>query len=231
MNKNQAWGLLVLEGPTSVKERGEKRAAEGSDLAKVVKKPREWLPSLDNTADELLHLSNLNENTGGSQEERVSPDQQVTMAATQDTYVSNCRFPRTVGEPGFNDPVLTHPSIMTMGKQAPQVDIDLSMSNSNVSGEYTRHMTDGKLVEIIDLENDTLEDKDFDSSQIKTEIAFNGTEGFPNHSQNVGNVTDVQDNYDGLMLSEFLNNFPNCNSVPGNINPLQNEMGLDNGEV
>ena len=57
------------------------------------------------------------------------------------------------------------------------------------------------------------------------------TEGFPNHSQNVGNVTDVQDNYDGLMLSEFLNNFPNCTSVPENINPLQNEMGLDNGEV
>ncbi|KAJ6967272.1 receptor kinase BRI1-like 3 [Populus alba x Populus x berolinensis] len=100
-----------------------------------------------------------------------------------------------------SDPVLTHPSIMTMGKQAPQVDIDLSMSNSNVSGEYTRHMTDGKQVEIIDLENDTLEDKDFDSSQIKTEIAFNGTEGFPNHSQNVGNVTDVQDNYDGISCS------------------------------
>jgi hypothetical protein len=120
------------------------------------------------------------------------------MAATQDTYVSNCRFPRTGGEPGFkyaqekqlfpssfkivdlnlmetsdmndthrSDPVLTHPSIMTIGKQAPQVDIDLSMSNSNISGEYTRHMTDGKQVEIIDLENDTLEDKDFDSSQRK----------------------------------------------------------------
>ncbi|KAG5255504.1 photosystem II polypeptide [Salix suchowensis] len=246
---------------TSVKERGEKRAAEGSDFSEVVKKPREWLPSMVNTTDELLHLSNLNENTGTSLEERVSPDQQVTMAATQDSYVSNCQYPRTGAEPGVKcaqekqlfpssfkmvdlnlmetsdmndthrgDTVLTYPSITTTGKEAPQVDIDLSMSNSIVSGEYARHLTDGKVVEIIDLENDTLEDKDFDRSQIKTEIAFNGTEGFPNHSPDVGNVTDVQDNYDGLMLSEFLNDFSNCTSVPENINPLQNEMGLDNGE-
>ncbi|KAF9667217.1 hypothetical protein SADUNF_Sadunf16G0310000 [Salix dunnii] len=268
---------------TSVKERGEKRATEGSDFSEVVKKPREWFPSMVNTTDELLHLSNLNENTGSSLEERVSPDQQVTMAATQDSYVSNCRFP-TGGEPGVKcaqekqlfpssfkivdlnlmetsdmndthrgDPVLTYPSITTTRKEAPQVDIDLSMSNSIMSGEYARHLSDDKLVEIIDLENDTLEDKDFDSSQRKyvpliiipslcsymflnlsnyngrTEIAFNVTEGFPSHSQDVGNVTDVQDNY-GLMLSEFLIDFSNCTSVPENINPLQNEMGLDNGE-
>ena len=63
------------------------------------------------------------------------------------------------------------------------------------------------------------------------ETAFTGTEGFVSHSQNTGAITDVQVNYDGLMISELLNNFPNCTSVPDNITPLQNEMGLDNGEV
>jgi hypothetical protein len=57
---------------------------------------------------------------------------------------------------------------MTTKREAPQVDIDLSISNSNVSDEYARHMSYGKQVEIIDLENDcTLEDKDFDNSQRK----------------------------------------------------------------
>ena len=62
-----------------------------------------------------------------------------------------------------------------------------------------------------------------------------------------GDMTDVPDHYDGLMITEFLRNFSNCsaediNTHPlqnENINPLQtqdinslqNEMGLHNGEV
>jgi hypothetical protein len=73
-----------------------------------------------------------------------------------------------INETHCSDPVLTYPSIMTTKREAPQVDIDLSISNSNVSDEYARHMSYGKQVEIIDLENDcTLEDKDFDNSQRK----------------------------------------------------------------
>ncbi|CAK7323903.1 unnamed protein product [Dovyalis caffra] len=265
MHDNEQESSLGLSGfgrSTSVNERGEKRAAEGIDISEVAKKPREWLPSLVNTAGEHLLLTNLSENTRGTKAERTSLDQQMTMAATHDSYVTNYQFSRTGGEPGVkyaqekqlfpssfkmvdlnlmetsdindthrSDPVLTYPSIMTTEKEAPQVDIDLSMSNSNMSGEYPRHTSDGKQVEIIDLENDcTLEDKGFDNSQRKMETAFNGSEGFPNRSQNAANVTDVQDNYDGLMLSEFLTNFSNCTSVPENINPLQNEIGLDNGE-
>ncbi|KAF9673198.1 hypothetical protein SADUNF_Sadunf11G0123700 [Salix dunnii] len=257
-------GLSGFGRSTSVKERGEKRAAQGSGIGEAAKKPREWLPSLVNTADKHLHHTNLSENSGGSQEERTSPDQQVTLAvaATQDSYISNCQFPRSAGEPGFkyaeekqlfpslfkivdlnlmetsdindthcSEPVHTYPSTVTTKRETPQVDIDLSISNSNVSGEYARHMSYGKQVEIIDLENDcTLEDKDLDNSQRKMETAFTGTEGFVSHSQNTGAITDVQVNYDGLMISELLNNFPNCTSVPDNITPLQNEMGLDNGE-
>ena len=60
-------------------------------------------------------------------------------------------------------------------------------------------------------------------------MAFTGPEGFPNRAQNAGDITDVHDNYDGL-ISEFLTTFSNT-SVTEDMNPLQNEMGLHNGEV
>lgn len=62
-----------------------------------------------------------------------------------------------------------------------------------------------------------------------------------------GDMTDVSDHYDGLMITEFLGNISSCPSddinphplqneninplQTENINPLQNEMGLHNGEV
>ncbi|KAE8679189.1 Detected protein of unknown function [Hibiscus syriacus] len=61
-----------------------------------------------------------------------------------------------------------------------------------------------------------------------------------------GDMTDVSDQYDGLMITEFLRNFSNCppddiNAHPlqnenintlqtEDVNPLQNDMGLHNGE-
>lgn len=60
---------------------------------------------------------------------------------------------------------------------------------------------------------------------------FTGLESFPNNSQNAGQISDVQDNYDGLMITQLLNAFPDCPPAPGDINPLQNEMALHNGEV
>jgi hypothetical protein len=60
---------------------------------------------------------------------------------------------------------------------------------------------------------------------------FTGVECFPNHAPNAGQIPDVQDNYDGLMITQFFNTFSDCPAVPVDINPLQNEMGLHNGEV
>lgn len=61
---------------------------------------------------------------------------------------------------------------------------------------------------------------------------FQGLEGFSNHAQNTADIHDVQDGY-GLMISELLGtDFPNCSSVPSDINSVvHNEMGLHNGTV
>ena len=61
---------------------------------------------------------------------------------------------------------------------------------------------------------------------------FAGLEGFSNHPQNATELHDVQDGGYGLMLSELLgSDFPNCSSVPGDMNSVHNEMGLHNGPV
>lgn len=52
-----------------------------------------------------------------------------------------------------------------------------------------------------------------------------------NNTQNVNDISGVQDGY-GLMISELLgNDMPNCSSVPPDVNSLHSEMGLNNGEV
>uniref|UniRef100_A0A2P2JJ13 Uncharacterized protein n=1 Tax=Rhizophora mucronata TaxID=61149 RepID=A0A2P2JJ13_RHIMU len=130
-----------------------------------------------------------------------------------------------------NDPVPTYATIVTTQKEMPKIDVDLSISNSNISSQFARHTSDGKEIEVIDLENDsTTDDKAFNDPERKMDTAFTGTEGFPSNAQNASDIADVQDNYDGLMISEFLNTFSNCNSVTEDITSLQNEINLHNGE-
>ncbi|XP_055962140.1 uncharacterized protein At4g26450 isoform X2 [Mercurialis annua] len=242
----------------SIKERGEKRAAEESDAIEATKKPREWFASLVNTRSDHLQLSSPSQNQGSSQE-RASTDQQVSVAASQGSLVNCHQFVKTGGDScnehaeekqlfpsSFkicdlnlmevsemndslcNDAILMHPTIAISKTEAAQVDIGLSMSNANLTDVYPRYANSGKNIEVIDLENDSIpEERDFDISQRK-ETAFSGPEGFPNRAQNAGEDTDVQDNYDGL-ISEFLTTISNT-SEPEDTTPLQNEIGLHNGE-
>lgn len=130
------------------------------------------------------------------------------------------------------DPILLFPSILETKKEAAPVDIDLSISNCcNLSDECGGRPADGKEVEVIDLENDSgPEDNALPNSERKTESVFMELETFPNHAQNTSDVPDAQDGY-GLMISELLgNDISNCSSVPTDINSLDHEMNLHNGE-
>lgn len=130
------------------------------------------------------------------------------------------------------DPILFFPSIPESKKEATPVDVDLSISNNgNISGKYGNRCADGKEVEVIDLESDSLqEDMAFNNSDRKAEAVFTGLESFPNHAQNTNVMSDVQDGY-GLMISELIGTeISNCSSVPADISSLHNEMTLNNGE-
>ena len=69
------------------------------------------------------------------------------------------------------DPIIIYPTLSETKRQATQasqVDIDLSISNSNVSGENSRCPVDGKEIEVIDLENDSAqEDKNLSIAERK----------------------------------------------------------------
>ncbi|XP_019419539.1 PREDICTED: uncharacterized protein At4g26450-like isoform X1 [Lupinus angustifolius] len=127
-----------------------------------------------------------------------------------------------------------HPILMyspdTNAKKDVPVDIGLSMNHASVSGKFSTHSTSGKEIEIIDLENDSPEEeKPVENMERKTDTMFQGLEGLSNHAQSTADIHDVQDGY-GLMISELLaTDFPNCSSVPSDINSVHNEMGIHNG--
>ncbi|XP_062168823.1 uncharacterized protein At4g26450 isoform X2 [Alnus glutinosa] len=129
-----------------------------------------------------------------------------------------------------NDPIHIYQSISRNRKEAAPVDVDLSMGNSQMSGEYVRRVTDAKDIEVIDLENDSIQDdKAFHNAERK-ETVYTSLESFSNNVQNTNDISDVQDGY-GLMFSGLLgDDFPNCSSVPGGISSMHNEMSLPNGE-
>ncbi|CAK9157814.1 unnamed protein product [Ilex paraguariensis] len=148
------------------------------------------------------------------------------------TFDLNLMEASDVNENQNSDTMLIFPSITESEKAAAPVDIDLSMSNKGeISDKYGRHGANGKEIEVIDLENDSIqEDKAFNDSERKDETVYTGLESFPTHAHNSNDMPDVQDGY-GLMISELLgNDIPSCSSVSADINFLHNDMGLDNGE-
>ncbi|GAA0150693.1 hypothetical protein LIER_09574 [Lithospermum erythrorhizon] len=124
------------------------------------------------------------------------------------------------------------PHIRDSGKQEMPINIDLSMSNKNIASErFAKCGSNGKEIEVIDLENDSLhEDKVFNCSERRSDSVFTGLDNFHSNSHNNNEVTDAQDGY-GLMISELLgNDIANCSAVPPDINSLHNDMDLHSGE-
>ncbi|CAI9760346.1 unnamed protein product [Fraxinus pennsylvanica] len=126
------------------------------------------------------------------------------------------------------DPILMFRSITETGRQAAPVDIDLTMSsnNSNVPNKYGKRGVGDKDIEVIDLEDDSMqEDKTFTNAERRADPVFNGLDNFPDNVHNVTEIPDHQDSY-GLLISDYLRN----DSVPTDLNALHNDMGLHNGQ-
>ncbi|EXB50698.1 hypothetical protein L484_005272 [Morus notabilis] len=241
---------------SSRRERGEKRdleEGEGDDNGQEerAKRARDWPPSSAASVameegDCFNNISNLSEKQVGSREDSMVDNSQFSKHGDEEHSVEFSQekqlFPSSFKICDLNlmevsdahesrdaNPIMIYPP---MKREASPIDVDLSISNStNPAGETSRRPIDAKEIEVIDLENDCAqEEKDMVIEDRKTETVYTDLEGFPNHAQNTGDIPDVQDGY-GLMISELLgNDFPNCSSVPENINPLHNDIGLHNGE-
>lgn len=164
-------GLLGLQKSRSMGvERVEKRPIEKNDSSEGTKKPREWF-------SECFDLSTLSEKKECSQEETAEPCKKVSLA-TIDNYLfpeGGCTgyaqekqfFPGSYKIDlnmleDMNDNHHSVPSLMYAipKNEAPPVDVALSMSNSNVSGECSRQISNDKAIEIIDLDNDSAPEDD-----------------------------------------------------------------------
>ncbi|XP_004296113.1 PREDICTED: uncharacterized protein At4g26450 isoform X2 [Fragaria vesca subsp. vesca] len=259
MRENEPKGPAGLRSFSFVvNDRGEKRALEDYDKQMEAKKPREWLPYAE--SDDCFQISNLSEKKASPLEDNTSPAEKVIVAVDHDSSMGNdpqfrkdgaeiCidymqekqLFPNSFDlnlmevsdahENRDNNRVINYPDVSGVKKEAAPVDIDLSMSNCNMSRESNRRTVDVKEIEVIDLENDsTPEDKAFNNAERKTGTEFIPLDGFSNQPKNSSGIPDGQDGY-GLMISELLgNDFPTCSSVPENLTPMPNDIGLPNGE-
>ncbi|KAK7322404.1 hypothetical protein VNO77_25783 [Canavalia gladiata] len=241
-------------------ERGEKRVADADDAREDNKRLREWLPSLVPKTEYFMHREpiEVKESPGGDEISHIdkvtmTSDQESLMSSSQfseggDRPFLQCTEEKPslpssfrtcdlnlieaseVHENHVDHPVLIYPPAVSEPKKAVPIDIDLTMSHPSVSGKFSTHSSSGKEIEVIDLENDSIqEEKSIHNMDRKTETMFPGLEGFSNHAQNAADMHDVQDGY-GLMISELLgSDFTNCSSVPGEINSVHDEMDLHNG--
>ncbi|CAL5416792.1 unnamed protein product [Camellia sinensis] len=116
-------------------------------------------------------------------------------------------------------------------KKATPADVDLSISNNgNIYLVNMDHSADGKEVEVIDLESDSLQaDLAFNNLDRKHKLYLQAWRAFL-IMHRIPMSCDVQDGY-GLMISALIGTeISNCSSVPADISSLHNEMTLNNGE-
>ncbi|PQQ20523.1 uncharacterized protein Pyn_01163 [Prunus yedoensis var. nudiflora] len=241
-----------------VKERGEKRVLEEHDQLEEAKKPRQWLPYMVTEADGCFELSNLSEKKVNSLEENVSGEKLIIAVDQESSVMNESQSQKDGGEACIEfvqekklfpdsfkicdlnlmgvcdahenrDTDIDYRVVSGMKKKIAPVDVDLSMNNSNVSGENSRHTVNVKEIEVIDLENDSIqENKAFNDAERKLNLLL--WRAFLTMHRILDDIPDVQDGY-GLMISELLgNDFPNCSSVPEDLNSMHNEIGLHNGE-
>ncbi|XP_022855903.1 uncharacterized protein At4g26450-like [Olea europaea var. sylvestris] len=126
------------------------------------------------------------------------------------------------------DPILMFRSITETGRQAAPVDFDLSMSsnNSNVHNKHGKREVDDKDIEVIDLEDDSMqEDNTFTNAERRADSVFNVLDNFPDNVHNATEIPNHQDGY-GLMISELLGS----DSVTTDLSALHNDMDLHNGQ-
>ncbi|KAK4278511.1 hypothetical protein QN277_016348 [Acacia crassicarpa] len=189
---------------------------------------------LDNMTLNPVHgslISNPQFTQGGSRPFLQCSEEKQSLPSSFRTCDLNLMETSELHDNHDDDPILIYPSISETKKETEPVDIDLSISHASVSGAFSTCATGSKEIEIIDLESDSgQEGRPADNKERKTDAMFAGLEGFSNHAQNATELHDVQDGGYGLMLSELLgSDFPNCSSVPGDMNSVHNEMGLHNG--
>ncbi|XP_010539364.1 PREDICTED: uncharacterized protein At4g26450-like [Tarenaya hassleriana] len=252
------------------KERDEKRAAEDCDLEKGAKRQREWQPSIASEAKASEIKSDPEEERTCIFEEKVvdsamkgiacgrlvdnSAHNQIQVGKSCGGYAEerhlfpgsfkicdlNLEGASDVKDNNVGNPMILFPAISASKRESPQVDFDLSISSCSKSLEHTLRMSNGKEIEVIDLENDSPEvTETCGNSERKLNAAY---AGFSRQTQAASEIHNEMPDYnEGLMMVEFLDSFGNIPPVNAEITEVtdgisshshmpDNETGLQNSE-
>ncbi|CAN8273848.1 unnamed protein product [Cochlearia groenlandica] len=224
----------------SVGKGGEKRANEGSDLEERAKRQRDWVPVPVSEANERLDIYKTSKHQCFEEEEEEEKEEEKKSSfnTSHENLVNQSTrnfIHKGSSGPGYQlfpasskmcDLNLGGSSDVRDGKREPgqTVDYDLSISSSSKSLEFSTstRMSNGKEIEVIDLDND-------DSPEVvKSSIE-------PRRRQEAApymSIDDVPDYNDGLMMVEFLDSFesiPPINPRLENV-PQNNTVGLEDRE-
>ncbi|PWA80021.1 hypothetical protein CTI12_AA069590 [Artemisia annua] len=206
--------------------RGEKRPLEINDFTDISKKPRDWA-SASPPPHNYFNLSS-------SRGDQSSSHEGGSFAEEKQLFPNSFKICdlNLMGGSEANENRDTKSAIGSLpigqAKQEPvSVDFDLTMNNScGIGDRNVRRGIDGKGVEVIDLDCDSVQDGNNNSDR-RDEAIFTDLESFPDNMQRVSDLP--QDGY-GLMISELLDaDIPNS-SVSTGVNAMHNEMSLQNEE-
>ncbi|CAA7025369.1 unnamed protein product [Microthlaspi erraticum] len=247
--KDSGLELPNLHRSLSVGKAGEKRAAEGSDLEEGAKRQREWVPLPVSEDNDRFNMFKTSETQSGPEEEEKmsSFNRRMTDAAagrmvSHESLANNSmrnRMHSGKSGPGYAEERQLFPASfkicdLNLGgasdvndskKNSGQaVDFDLSINSCSKSLEFgtNTRMSNGKEVEVIDLDND-------DSPDVVK------SRNDPGRKQEAGpymGIDDVPDYNEGLMMVEFLDSFGNVPPINQGISsvPQDNAVGLQDRE-
>ncbi|EOA16125.1 hypothetical protein CARUB_v10004258mg [Capsella rubella] len=237
IEKDSGLELPNLHRSHSVGKVGEKRDAEDSELEETAKRQRDWVPLPVSEANERFNVFKTSETQCKSEEEeQISTFNKRLIDAAK--RVSNRTHTGKTG-PGYAEEHQLFPASFKIcdlnlggasdvndGKResGKAVDFDLSISNSSKSLEFSTNtrMSNGKEIEVIDLDDDSPE-----------VVKSSNDPGRKQEAAPYMGINDVPDYNEGLMMVEFLDSFgnippinPGTSSVPQN----NNAVGLQDRE-
>ncbi|XP_010438756.1 PREDICTED: uncharacterized protein At4g26450 [Camelina sativa] len=232
--KNSGLELPNLHRSHLVGKVGDKRACEDSDLEEAAKRQRDWVP---------LPVSEANERQTQckpEEEEEEEPssfnkrliDRAAGRRFSNESLVNNSTHTGETG-PGYAEEHQLFPASFKIcdlnlggasdvndGKRGSgkAVDFDLSISSSSKSLEFSTstRMSNGKEIEVIDLDDDSPE-----------VVKSNNDQGRKQEAAPYMGIDDVTDYNEGLMMVEFLDSFGNIPPInPGSSSVAQNNNAV-----
>ncbi|VVA95623.1 unnamed protein product [Arabis nemorensis] len=231
----------------SVGKGGEKRASEGNDLKEGAKRQRNWVPLPVSEANERFNICKTSEIQchPGEEEKTSSFNMRLINSAAEkrvshENLVNNSTrnsVHKGKSGPGYAEERQLFPasfktcdlnlggtSDVNDGKRESGQAVDLSISSSSKSHEFSTstRMSNGKEIEVIDLDND-------DSPEV---VKSNNDPGRKQEAAPYMGIDGVPDYNEGLMMVEFLDSFGNIPPINPGISsvPPNNEVSLQDQE-